>query len=149
MLCVLDSSIVVPRSGRPTEGEVMVDVNASSHACPHLEVCTNTNILLSLSKSLCFVFVKLTERSNLSFQLSRMLERTLGEGEVLDKESLCILSGRKVWRLRVNVHLLAHDGNVEDAMFLAVVRFRFLFFSYSFFMPLPSSACYTNDRWVP
>jgi exosome complex component RRP45 len=45
----------------------------------------------------------------------------LSEGDVLDKESLCILTGRSVWRLRINIHVLCHDGNVEDTVFLATM----------------------------
>jgi len=36
-------------------------------------------------------------------------------------ESLCITSGRRVWTVRVDVHVLNYDGNVVDAACVAAI----------------------------
>ena len=53
--------------------------------------------------------------------LSRLLEKTVRRSGALDTESLCLVAGQKVWSVRVDVHVLAHDGNLIDASCLAVV----------------------------
>lgn len=53
--------------------------------------------------------------------LSRLLEKTVRRSGALDTESLCLVAGQKVWSVRVDVHVLSHDGNLIDASCLAVV----------------------------
>jgi exosome complex component RRP45 len=53
--------------------------------------------------------------------LSRLLEKTIRRSGALDTESLCLISGQKVWSIRVDVHILSHDGNLVDASCIAVI----------------------------
>lgn len=53
--------------------------------------------------------------------LSRMLEKTVRRSGALDVESLCLIAGQKVWSIRVDLHVLSHDGNLVDASCVAVV----------------------------
>ncbi len=53
--------------------------------------------------------------------LSRLLEKTVRRSGALDTESLCLSAGEKCWAVRVDVHVLSHDGNLVDASCLAVV----------------------------
>ena len=53
--------------------------------------------------------------------LSRLLEKTLRRSGALDTESLCLVAGQKCWSVRVDVHVLSHDGNLTDAACFAVV----------------------------
>jgi exosome complex component RRP45 len=53
--------------------------------------------------------------------LSRLLEKTLRRSGALDTESLCLIAGAKVWSVRADVHVLAHDGNLVDAACIAVI----------------------------
>merc|ERR1711991_262675 len=66
-----------------------------------------------------------TERA---VELCRIIERTLRESDAIDTESLCILSGSKVWAVQVNVTVLDHGGNLVDACAAAalasVLHFR-------------------------
>lgn len=39
----------------------------------------------------------------------------------LDTESLCILSGKNVWSIDVNIALINNDGNLIDAMYLCCI----------------------------
>src|SRR6478735_8248196 len=53
--------------------------------------------------------------------LSRLLEKTIRRSGALDTESLCLIAGQKCWSIRVDLHVLTHDGNLTDAACLAVV----------------------------
>ena len=53
--------------------------------------------------------------------LSRLLEKTVRRSSALDTESLCLIAGQKCWSVRVDLHVLSHDGNLVDASCLAVV----------------------------
>ena len=53
--------------------------------------------------------------------LGRLLERLFKSARTVDTESLCILPGEQVWSLRLDVHVLNHDGNAADAVSLAAL----------------------------
>jgi len=53
--------------------------------------------------------------------LARLLEKTVRRSGALDTESLCLVAGQKCWSVRVDVHILSHDGNLTDAACFAVV----------------------------
>lgn len=52
-------------------------------------------------------------------ELRTIVERVLRESRAIDTEALCILSGVKVWVVRVAVDVLDDDGNAVDAAALA------------------------------
>ena len=56
-----------------------------------------------------------------SIELSRVVDRGLREGEIVDLSSLCIEPGEKVWIMFVDLHILDYDGNLFDASALAAV----------------------------
>ena len=53
--------------------------------------------------------------------LSRLLEKTIRRSGALDTESLCLIAGQKCWSVRVDLHVMTHDGNLLDVSCLAVV----------------------------
>lgn len=53
--------------------------------------------------------------------LSRTLEKTIRRSGALDTESLCLIAGQKCWSVRVDLHVLSHDGNLVDVSCFAVV----------------------------
>lgn len=59
--------------------------------------------------------------SEIEVLLSRTLEKTIRRSGALDVESLCLVAGQKCWSVRVDLHVLSHDGNLTDASCLAVV----------------------------
>lgn len=89
--------------------------------------------------------VFLCRQSELSVKLNRQLERCLRNSKCIDTESLCVVSGEKVthkqcqigtlstvtvvcvfmyeqvWQIRVDVHVLNHDGNLMDASSIAAI----------------------------
>jgi len=51
--------------------------------------------------------------------ISRMLDKIVKRSDALDKESLCVLAGQRVWHLRLTVHFLSDAGNMLDCAVLA------------------------------
>ncbi len=56
-----------------------------------------------------------------SVEMSRVVDRCLREGKILDLEKLCIIEGEKVWMIFVDLHVLDYDGNLIDAAVLGSV----------------------------
>ncbi|XP_008948656.1 PREDICTED: exosome complex component RRP45 [Merops nubicus] len=58
-------------------------------------------------------------QSELLVKLNRLIERCLRNSKCIDTESLCVVAGEKVWQIRLDLHLLNHDGNIIDAASIA------------------------------
>lgn len=57
----------------------------------------------------------------MKIELQNFIEKVTRSSRAIDKEGLCILSGKLVWSVTVSLHLLNDDGNIFDAAFLAAV----------------------------
>lgn len=53
--------------------------------------------------------------------VSRLIEKAIRRSNALDLESLCIISGEKVWHIRADIHFLNYDGGLIDASCIAVM----------------------------
>lgn len=53
--------------------------------------------------------------------MERMIEKALKDSKSIDPEALCILPGKKVWRVRTDVRILDDDGNLLDAASIATI----------------------------
>jgi len=53
-----------------------------------------------------------------SVELSRVTDRCMREAKVIDLEKLCIIEGKKVWMIFVDLHIIDYDGNLMDAAVL-------------------------------
>ena len=53
-----------------------------------------------------------------SVELARVTDRCMREAKVVDLEKLCILEGKKVWMVFLDLHILDYDGNLMDAAVL-------------------------------
>lgn len=96
----MSAEVTVPYSDRPFDGVFTITSELGPMVAPSFEVNrpTETEILLS-----------------------RLLEKTVRRSGALDTESLCLVAGQKCWSIRVDVHVLTHDGNLLDSSCLAVV----------------------------
>ncbi|XP_062334099.1 exosome complex component RRP45 [Osmerus eperlanus] len=92
--------LVVPKDNRPSDGIMFFNVELSPMASPGFEVGRQSELLV---------------------KLNRQLERCLRNSKCFDTESLCVVSGEKVWQIRVDVHVLNHDGNLMDAASVAAI----------------------------
>ncbi|KAL2897388.1 Exosome complex component RRP45B [Bienertia sinuspersici] len=54
-------------------------------------------------------------------ELGRIIDRGLRESRAVDTESLCVVSGKLVWSVRVDIHILDNDGNLLDAANIAAL----------------------------
>jgi len=56
-----------------------------------------------------------------SVELARVVDRGIRESKAIDLEKLCIVPGKKVFVVFVDVYVLNHDGNLIDASTLASI----------------------------
>ncbi|PON59091.1 Polyribonucleotide nucleotidyltransferase [Parasponia andersonii] len=54
-------------------------------------------------------------------ELGRVVDRGLRESRAVDTESLCVLPGRWVWAIRIDLHILDNGGNLLDAANIAAL----------------------------
>lgn len=57
----------------------------------------------------------------LSVEISKLLETIVIGSNALDPESLCIVTGKYVWKLIIDVVVVNDDGNVIDCVLNGVV----------------------------
>ncbi len=56
------------------------------------------------------------QNKKLSVELTKLLEKNILGSSCLDPESLCIVTGKYVWKLEVDFTVVNDDGNVVDAV---------------------------------
>ncbi|XP_022960790.1 exosome complex component RRP45A-like [Cucurbita moschata] len=56
-----------------------------------------------------------------AIELGRVIDRGLRESRAVDMESLCVVSGKSVWAVRVDLHILDNGGNLVDAANIAAL----------------------------
>ncbi|XP_067879400.1 exosome complex component RRP45 isoform X3 [Heterodontus francisci] len=81
----------------------------------------NIKITFGTEYGCCIVELGKTRQSELLVKLNRLLERCLRNSKCIDTESLCVVASAKVWQIRVDLHLLNHDGNIIDAASIAAI----------------------------
>ncbi|XP_026882323.2 exosome complex component RRP45 [Electrophorus electricus] len=100
VLAQVSCELVPPKDSRPTEGIIFLNLELSPMASPAFQTNRQSELLVTLN---------------------RQLERCLRNSRCIDTESLCVVSGEKVWQIRVDVHVLNHDGNLMDAASIAAI----------------------------
>lgn len=100
VLAQVSAEIVVPKPGRPTEGELFVSLELSPMAAPHFEA---------------------GRLGDYGVEVARLLERCIRDSRCIDLESLCIVSGEKVWALRIDAQVLNHEGNIAECAGIATM----------------------------
>ncbi|XP_003221849.2 exosome complex component RRP45 [Anolis carolinensis] len=92
--------LVTPKPNRATEGILFFNLELSPMASPAFEPGRQPELLV---------------------KLNRLLERCLRNSKCIDTESLCVVAGEKVWQIRVDLHVLNHNGNLIDAASIAAI----------------------------
>lgn len=100
VLVQVSAEIIVPKPGRPTEGELFVNLELSPMAAPHFEA---------------------GRLGDYGVEVARLLERCIRDSQCIDLESLCVVSGEKVWALRVDAQVLNHQGNIVECAGIATI----------------------------
>ncbi|KAJ7039573.1 ribosomal protein S5 domain 2-type protein [Mycena alexandri] len=94
----VDAKMVKPPPERPFEGIITIHSEISPMASSEYEI---------------------GRPSEEEITITRMLDKVLKRSDAVDKESLCILAGQRVWHLRLTLHCLADAGNMLDCACLA------------------------------
>ncbi|KAJ7056576.1 ribosomal protein S5 domain 2-type protein [Mycena amicta] len=99
VMAQVEAKMVKPAPERPFEGIVTIHSEISPMASPEYET--------------------LGRASEEEVTITRMLDKVLRRSDVLDKESLCIIAGQRIWHLRLTIHCLSDAGNMLDCACLA------------------------------
>ena len=83
MVTVVSSQVVAPYPDRPIEGMIRF----------------NTNILHN------------TGSTTNHWEITRLIERAFKESDAIDTESLCIISGERVWQICIDTTVLDGKDN--------------------------------------
>ncbi|KAL5721213.1 Exosome complex component rrp45b [Ranunculus cassubicifolius] len=94
------AQLTQPYRDRPNEGSLSIFTEFSPMADPSFEV---------------------GRPGESAVELGRIIDRGLRESRAVDTESLCVLAGRLVWAVRVDIHILDNGGNLVDAANVAAL----------------------------
>ncbi|KAI8622153.1 ribosomal protein S5 domain 2-type protein [Chytriomyces sp. MP71] len=100
VLANVSAEVVRPTAASPTEGAVLFNTSFSPMASPAFEPG------------------RLSDEEVL---ISRMLEKAVRRSRAIDTEGLCIVAGEKVWSVRIDIHVLDHEGNILDCACIAAI----------------------------
>ncbi|CAN4077170.1 unnamed protein product [Withania somnifera] len=100
VMSFVTSQLVQPYRDRPNEGTLSVFTEFSPMADPSFEAGRS---------------------SESAVELGRIIDRGLRESRAVDTESLCVVSGKWVWSIRIDIHILDNGGNLVDAANIAAL----------------------------
>ncbi|KAI0694980.1 ribosomal protein S5 domain 2-like protein [Cerioporus squamosus] len=95
VLAQVDGKMVKPPPERPLEGMITIHSELSPMASNEYEPGRPTDEEVTLT---------------------RMLDKVLRRSDTVDKESLCVLAGQRVWHIRLTIHILSNSGNMVDSL---------------------------------
>ncbi|WOH01071.1 hypothetical protein DCAR_0520450 [Daucus carota subsp. sativus] len=97
---VVTSQLVQPYRDRPNEGTLSIYTEFSPMADPSFEA---------------------GRPGESAVELGRIIDRGLRESMAVDTESLCVVTGKLVWSIRIDIHILDNGGNLVDAANIAAL----------------------------
>ncbi|KAL9327813.1 hypothetical protein ACSQ67_002816 [Phaseolus vulgaris] len=100
VITFVTAQLVRPYKDRPNEGSLSIFTEFSPMADPSFEP---------------------GRPAESAVELGRVVDRGLRESRAIDTESLCVLSGKLVWAIRVDIHILDNAGNLVDAANIAAL----------------------------
>ncbi|PSS21622.1 Exosome complex component RRP45B like [Actinidia chinensis var. chinensis] len=100
VMAFVTSQLVQPYRDRPNEGTVSIYTEFSPMADPSFEA---------------------GRPGESSVELGRIIDRGLRESRAVDMESLCVIAGKLVWAIRIDLHILDNAGNLVDAANIAAL----------------------------
>ncbi|XP_054817854.1 exosome complex component RRP45A-like isoform X2 [Prosopis cineraria] len=99
-MAFVTAQLVQPYRDRPNEGTLLIYTEFSPMADPSYEP---------------------GRPGEFAVELGRIIDRGLRESRAVDTESLCVLSGKLVWAIRIDIHILDNGGNLVDAANIAAL----------------------------
>ena len=99
----INTKLVPPRTERPSEGIISFQVD-THHLKPNADF-TSTNEALN----------------EFRISISNILEKCLKESHALDTNILCVIPGKLVWKMTLDISVIKHDGNIFDTAIIAAL----------------------------
>jgi len=99
----INTKLVPPRTERPSEGIISFQVD-THHLKPNADF-TSTNEALN----------------EFRISISNILEKCLKESHALDTNILCVIPGKLVWKVTLDISVIKHDGNIFDTAIIAAL----------------------------
>ena len=99
----LNAKLVQPRSDRPSEGIISFQVD-THHLKPAADFTSSNEALTEFRIS-----------------INNILEKCLKESHALDTNILCVIPGKIVWKVTVEINVIKNDGNIFDAAIIAAL----------------------------
>ena len=100
ILASVSATITEPYPDRPSEGIFIINTDVTEMGIPTIDIG------------------KVSEEE---VSITRHLEKSIRFCRAIDTESLCIVAGESVWTIRLDVHVLDHNGNLLDCSLVASV----------------------------
>lgn len=100
VLGFVSSQLVQPYRDRPNEGTLSIYTEFSPMADPSFEA---------------------GRPGEFAIELGRVVDRGLRESRAVDTESLCVVAGKLVWAIRIDLHIIDNGGNLVDAANIAAL----------------------------
>ncbi|XP_057479380.1 exosome complex component RRP45A-like isoform X1 [Actinidia eriantha] len=94
------SQLVQPYRDRPNEGTLSIYTEFSPMADPSFEA---------------------GRPGESAVELGRIIDRGLRESQAVDMESLCVVAGKLVWAIRIDLHIIDNGGNLVDTANIAAL----------------------------
>lgn len=94
------SQLVQPYRDRPNEGTLSIFAEFSPMGDPSFEA---------------------GRPGEAAIELGRVIDRGLRESRAVDMESLCVVAGKSVWAIRLDLHIIDNGGNLIDAANIAAL----------------------------
>ena len=99
----INAKLVQPRSDRPSEGIISFQVD-THHLKPNADF-TSTNEALN----------------EFRISINNILDKCLKESHALDTNILCVIPGKIVWKITVDISVIKNDGNIFDAAIISAL----------------------------
>ena len=97
------AKITKPQNDRPNEGIVTFSVD-THHLKPIADFTSSNDSLTEFRISII-----------------NILEKCLKESKALDTNSLCIIPGKLIWKIVVDINVVKNDGNIFDAAIISAL----------------------------
>ena len=99
----INSKLVQPRTDRPSEGIISFQVD-THHLKPSADFTSSNEALTEFRIS-----------------INNILEKCLKESHALDTNILCVIPGKLVWKVTVDISVIKNDGNIFDVAVIAAL----------------------------
>ena len=99
----INSKLVQPKQNYPNEGIISFQVD-THHLKPNADYNSSNESL-----------------NEFRISISTILEKCLKESHALDTNILCVIPGKIVWKITVEICIIRNDGNVFDAVVIAAL----------------------------